>query len=699
MDKSQQYSPIKEKKGLSVWKAALSLLLLMVAGIWVSLLKAPFAFGSGDHMLFHSFGHWIANGEVFTKDFVHFRTPGPYYYYGLMQILLGQTFHTTSLSLLLEAHLFQVIASFTLTLALTRVIGGKASIWIASMVGLFFVIAPPIYQLRTAIPALSLALYITSLLHDNVKNKANGALIASGILLGFSFWFGQELFLFLSFAIFIAEISFKNPLLIKKKISRLVIIAISTLIPIAIGLAYLYINGVNLQQFLYNTLYYAFFIQPKGMDVPFPALNMASIIYYVWIAVYCIAMFIFTARRVIYSPASIVLFSYAAMRMISMFGRVDVLHLMFSISELVVLIALSTMILFDCSLKTRAIDLFKGLVSVTACAIVFYIAIEGKSSIFLIIPLLLLLLSYVESKSRGQQVKVEGNAGKFVFFISGASALIFSLVLIYPLSLNAIKFTYYLNFVTPHPNAMGVTLPAAEAEEFENVKKIIANYKADSIFSYPIRADFYALAPKHGTRFIEFAPQTTQNDVSQAIADLGINKPDLVFQDLDQDAYLSPILNRLSNYIYSNYEPVEIIQGYSKLQVFKRREQPTQAMRLYDNVYTFNPDHTHVTGGLRTLTSGKDTPVVAINQGWGTFKFPKAEGYVALTVYPEPGASQTGSVMLIKNGQTESQTISLTDGTVYVQIPPGTGELEIKLKSAEEGKSVLWQNPQVVLNK
>lgn len=79
---------LQSDKARCLLRAAL-LLLPVVCGLCISVAKAPLAFGSGDHFLFHAFGHWISHGEVFTKDFIHFRTPGPYYYYALMQLILG----------------------------------------------------------------------------------------------------------------------------------------------------------------------------------------------------------------------------------------------------------------------------------------------------------------------------------------------------------------------------------------------------------------------------------------------------------------------------------------------------------------------------------------------------------------------------------------------------------------------------------
>lgn len=668
------------------------LISLMIFGALASYAKAPYAFGTGDHMLFHAFGHWIANGEVFTRDFIHFRTPGPYYYYGLLQSLFGQTFRVTSTALLMESHVFQLLAGFVLTLVFTRNILGKPSLSLATAVGIFFIITPPIYQLRTALPALSLACYLYSINNEEIFKK-RVQLFASGILLGLSFWFGQELFIFLSLSIFVAEFSFGNKSSLKEKTGSILCIGIAALAVILAGLLFFYANGVSIREFLYNTLYYAFVIQPKGMDVAFPALSSESLVYYTWIMAYLASILIFALSKKLYTPSGIVFTAYASLRLISMFGRVDVLHLLFSISEIFIFATLALRLLPTCLKNVTKSDLLYAIAITAISAIVVMIAAKGKSSIFLVIPFILLALSYAQKR---ELFVYDFNP---VFnFIFAAVGLVLSAWMLNPLSVNTIKFTYSALFSKPTNTFLGVQLPANVRQGFEEVEKVLAEEKAHSIFSYPIRAEFYALSKNHGTRFIEFAPQTTPDDVSGAINDLKKNKPDIVIQDLDQTAFLSPILFDLSNFVYENYEPIKVIQSYSNFEIYKLKSVGAKTLRLYDNVYRFNTDHTDTTAGLRTTQNGTIVPVIATNKKTSLFKIAGDTTYLHIQVYPEPGASTKGIAIVKKGQDTITREVSVADGDISIALPSGEDELEINLKSAEDGKSVLWLNPLVELS-
>lgn len=662
----------------------------------ISYHKAPYAFGSGDHNLFHAFGHWIANGEVFTKDFIHFRTPGPYYYYGMMQYLFGGTFLTTSTSLLMESHVFQMIASFALALALTKKFFGKSSIFIASATALFFLAAPPIYQLRTALPAASLALYLLSYstLSDNnqTKNKSP-QLIISGLLLGISFWFGQELFIFLSISIFAGEFSAGNKLSIQNKISRIVKVGLAALFVIIAGITYLFFKGVNIHEFLYNTLYYAFLIQPSGMDVPFPSLDKSSLVYYVWIAFYLFSIIVLGLSRKLFTPAGVAFTAYTTLRLISMFGRADILHLMFSISELIIMVIISLRLLPICLKNFNMKKMVNTLLISVIMVISLYFAIHGKSSSLLVMPFALLAMSYLNNTSDVLLMNKER-----VSAICAAAGLGIALLSLYPMSVSTIKLSYYSFYIKPRNEFLGVQLPPDTQKQFLQVKDIIDSQKPESIFSYPIRAEYYALTKKHGTRFIEFAMQTTPDDIKNAISDLKKNRPQLVIQDLDQTINLSPILYKLSNFIALNYTPIKTIQGVDNLEIYKIKATPDNTIRLFDNVYTYNDDHTHTTGGLRKTENGNVMPVIATNTGSSRFMIDENVQSLIVQIYPEPNASESGIIEVKKGTESVKRFVKLSDGRVKINLPAGNEKSEILLSSGVVGKSVLWLNPQAELN-
>lgn len=670
----------------------LILLFFIIMGCAISYHKAPFAFGSGDHTLFHAFGHWIANGEVFTKDFIHFRTPGPYYYYGIMQHFFGQTFLITSTSLLMEAHVFQMVASFFLTLVITKAIWGKYSLSMATAIGLFFLAAPPIYQLRTALPVISLSFYILSFTASQ-QLKNNIYIICSGMALGLSFWFGQELFIFLSISIIVAEFSAGNSHPTKDRVIRILILGSLALLVVISGLLYFYFKGVELKTFLYNTLYYAFFIQPTGMDTPFPSFDKSSLIYYIWIFYFISSVTILSLSKQLYSPVGIVFTAYTSLRLISMFGRVDILHLMFSISEIVIMGMISLKLLVSCLNKINKKIIISTFFTSSVTIFVICVAINGKSSVLLVLPFVFAVMSYYAHTN----IDKEKNISYLnpMFAIIGLSIAIFAL---YPLSTNAIKFSYNTFLITPKDTFLGVQLSKPTLKEFRDVENIINVENPEIIFSYPIRAEYYALTNKHATRFIEFAMQTTPDDVTGAINDLKIKRPEIVIQDLEQTANLSPILFRLSNFISMNYTPIKILDSNNKLEIYKLKKESPNFIRLFDNVYTYNPDHTYTTAGLRTLDNGSIVPVIASNVGESRFIINESAKSVTLQIYPEPNTSSVG-IVTIKRGQNLlTREINIKEGEVRVNVPDGIGKTEILLKSNQSGVPVLWLNPRVELN-
>lgn len=686
------------QKMLQLGKNVIALSALVFCGILIVIHKAPFSFGSGDHALFHAFGHWINQGEVFTKDFIHFRTPGPYYFYALIQRFFGETQLSTSIALLSEAHIGQVVASFIMALAISKAFWTRSSLLLAVCIGVLFLALPAIYQLRTAIPALALGTYVYYITGSRPERNFC-YLVATGILLGLSFWFGQEVSLFLIIAIGAAEISFrceKKLNLYIKKITAIIAGVAVTLIPI---LFYFDSVGVDLKELFYNTLYYAFFIQPKGMDSPFPDLNLGTTIFYAWIWVYIGCAFIFSLKNKLSNPVAIVLFSYIGLRMISMLGRSDFLHLLFSISELFILIPITVALAFTDKVQLTIISVIKAASISLMLLLVFWIGIGGNSSALLAIPFILIAYSYSEKlMATKPQTSTAPRIFISTFATLGGAAIVLLLTLPYSKdSINATISTFKSN---PINLVLGTQISAERKKETDEVQKIITSKKATNIFSYPIRAEYYALAPRHGTRYVEFAPQTTQDDVRGAISDLKVSRPQLVFRDLDQVSFLSPILHDLSDFIMSNYTSIQIIEGYSHLEVLELKDFPTTTKRLFDNVYTYNTDHTHVTAGTRTFPNGKTVLVIATNKGKALFNVTR-EGarFVEAKIYPEPGAGTQGTVTVSVNGKTIEQRVSISEGKSYIPLPDGDGVVQITLESSDSEKSVLWEDPKIVAEK
>ncbi|MGY6251883.1 hypothetical protein ACXIVK_00370 [Paraburkholderia caledonica] len=683
----------------SVIKVVLSMCLLVACGIAASIGKAPFTFGSGDHALFHAFGHWIAGGQVFTRDFVHFRTPGPYYYYALVQTIMGDRFVSTSFALLAEAHVGQVIGSFFLALAASKVFWNRASLGLALCTGVLFLITPPIYQLRTAIPALCLALYVFSLCAIPGKGLSQHArLAAAGLVLGICFWFGQEVCLFLALAIAAAEFSAYRAYAIKTAVVRLLIIAACSLVPVALGILYFYAVGVDIKTFLYNTLYYAFFIQPKGMDLPFPSFNRANALFYVWLLSYVFTTFVFALRGKLFKPAAIVLIAYTGLRLISMLGRADYLHLLFSISELFILLPVSFFLLAGVKREDISRNLVPALLLAVLVAVVLRIGTHGKSSVLLIIPFALLALSYMKFFSGSTEGAASPGTPSFAAMWAASLAGLFCVfALNWPSSWGTFAFDYDSFKYKPANEFSGVQMTPQRQRELETVQQEIATRHAKVIFSYPIRAEYYAFTQQHSTRFIEFAPQTTPGDLATAISDLRKNPPALVFRDLVQVAGLSSKLHDLSNYIMSNFRPVRVLQFDTNLEIMVPKAKPSRVNRFYDNVYTYNHDPKKVEALLRPDEEGNTMLILGVQDGSAVFKFDACDDCVIqIRVHEVLHAAAQGDVKIVRNGKAFTTTLSVSDDVMWLPVPPGTGQIEVDLKSHDPQRAVFWRDPMLV---
>lgn len=699
--------------------ATILLILLVGIGGYAAFVKAPFAFGFGDNGLFHAFGHWIRNGEVFMRDFIHFRTPGPYYYYAFVQSILGDTFLATSTAILAEAYVFQIAASFFLALAASKALWSRPSLMLAFCTGLIFLFVPPIFQLRTAVPTLALALYLFSLT-EKAHVKQHRFLFLTGFTLGISYWFGQEIFVFLALSIAAAEFSaFMGST--ASRAYRIFLLASGVAVTIVPGLVALAAAGVDLGQYLYNTIYYAFVIQPHGMDTSFPHLNSTTIVFYVWFWVLIGSIAILAYCDRLFHPAAVALTSYTCLRMISALGRADILHLWFSISEVFIIFPVSIGLLLWPRFRVKQIsnaaatafimvwpklNARKTAHAATAAliaAILFRIGMKGHASILLAIPLLLVFFSY-RTQRLGEFTKTDElftqplpiNGGKAVIssLIGCAAAFAFT----YPHSMGQLKSITEAGSSPIRQPVLGVQLPPEGAIEMGVVRKFIADRGAKNIFSYPIRPEFYAFVPHHGTRFVEFEPQTTKEDISSAISDLVKSRPTIVIRDLDQVADLSPVVHELSDFIMSNYQSTEIAYGMHKLELMELRGSSIPMRRLFDHSYEFNTARKDVFSGMRQVATNSTVLVIEIIQNEGIFKFsPGSENVFRARIYPEPGASRIGKVELTRGKHSLVKRVSISDGLVDIPIPAGNDPIEIRLRSADKSKMVLWEDP-IILN-
>lgn len=671
-----------------------AVLALMVGGTLLAYWKAPFSFDPGDNALFHAFGHWIAQGEVFIRDFIHFRTPGPYYYYALMQSVFGDSFRVTSFALLLEAHVAQSVASFYLGAALTRVLTGRVSLPIAIACGAVFLFLPPIFQIRTALPCMALATYI--LADRPGATRSWTTLLVAGILLGASYWFGQELFLFLGFCIALTELTFHSGNW-RKLAGRATMLAAGMALAIVPGLLYLWLAGADLSEFFYYIFQYAFTIQPQGMDIPFPSWSRATVSFYLPFLVIVVAYAMAVLAGVIRNPAVFALLCFASVRMVSALGRADFLHVLFSSSEVVVLLCCGGLLLSRVRLtgkRVLAAVLLAGVV-----ALIFSWGMHGKSSVLLAIPLITTAAAVIAGRRRADGDSSVPVVASSAMATAGIALLAFGLALgaFYPHSFTAFWGGLQAASKEVVKPVKGVELPPGAFEEIQEVQRLLDEHGADMVYTYPIRSEFYGLVPRHGARLATLEPQTTPDELRRTIQELESSFPPVIVRDLEQMAFLSHKLAPLSDWINTHYRVEKLVLGAHRLELLERRAAPQPMARLFDRAYELNSDRGALPLGERRIDDGRVLPVVEVVKGSGRFELDVPGPAVFRTrLNAQSDASDTGVVELRRGDWRRSLPIAAAQGWVTVSVPENPAAIEITLRSASPERRVVWVNPEVI---
>lgn len=357
--------------------------------------------------------------------------------------------------------------------------------------------------------------------------------------------------------------------------------------------------------------------------------------------------------------------------------------------------------------KPNAYQITSAVSTALISGILFLIAIKGHASILLVVPLSLVIFSYItriliKSTPTVRCLLTETKP------ISERKAVVSCLVgcfvafaFTYPHSINQLRFTNSVRSILVKEPVLGVNLPPEGVIEAATVRKFITEHNAKNIFSYPIRPEYYAFAPAHGTTVVEFESQTTKDEIATAISDLGRSRPTVVIRDLNQVADLSSVVQELSDFIMSHYRSTGIVNGVHKLELMELSDSQHPMRRLFDHAYEFNEARKNVFAGMRQVPTSSAVNstvlVIAILQNEGVFRFASgAENVLRVKIYPEPGASPIGEVEISRGKNSVVKRLSTKDGLVYIPLPAGNEQIEIHLRSAEKGKQVLWEDPIII---
>jgi len=656
------------------------LLSVMVVALWGAYLSYTWSvvsFGFGDNVFMHVAASWLRNGEVYVRDFVHFRTPGAYYYYAAIQWLLGEDYRATSTAILSENYVFQSVAGVIFAFAASKRLIGKPSWGLVAFFGLIPFLLTPIYQLRTALPLLVLAAYCWEK-QEEITFRSG----AVGLLLGCVFWVGQEIFIFLAFAIFIAEVISLRELQASLVLRRLLIFGLASSIPLVVGFAVYAALGVNLGEMLYHFLWYALFIQPTGMDLPYPALTVETLQFYTPLAALICASAILLVRSP-FAPLPILLITYAGLRMISAFGRSDYLHVVFAQADVWMVLGLAFLLF-----KRRDLILF---CVIGGMGTVLYLALSKSSLWMLAVGPLFLLASLAATTIRSEKLGTV-----WIQFAAPASGIALMVLAQWPDHIGWMQRSFSLQKPATDDLASGVRLPGNGNMEFREIEKWVGSHQATSVFSYPSYAVPYSFVEAHPTRFFYLEPHITDEESREIVAQLSASPPDLIVQDFRAMRSMGDKLLPIADHIASNYTVERMLRLHNQLELLVPREKAIPVKRLVHRAYVENPRDA-VEIGLEQFRSEEN--VIASLRVRQPVRFVLDDEQVThfqagLIAGSSDHASQARA-LIRRGGEVYQHEFDANEGPIQVPLPTGEGTIEIELLPGNDGSLAIWLDPTV----
>jgi hypothetical protein len=547
--------------------------LLVGIGLVRALLTYNLWFNFADQATFFIFGRDLLHGLTIYNDFIHFRTPGFYFLSALFQWAFGSTLGTEQLLLSLESY---VLYPLLLYLAAWLIIRRR---WVTFMLGLIAACLPGVLQDRAGFALLAVAVYIRSLTETSVR-RVPRLLFLCGLLVGVTFTFGQDSGIIASGVIGLCELRFNLrtlPRFVRRVRSLTLGIAVA-LVPLC---AYVLIFS-NVNNFLYYVFKYALVIQPKAMDLPFPALvppTQENIMMYIPLVIVAAAFAVFYLSDDL-SRINLPVLELATASLVTPLGRADEDHVIFMLPLILLLVPLAAASVGRMSItRGRLLAMFAWVAALMAS---FWVA-TTRSSFAISAAMLIFALASVRFRKRAVLQSPEWHPPSSVVpavFSQDAVALTicsWALVLlpfvsdIYGFSWPLLKSGWSRDFGAQKGHSShtisGVPVEGATYEDLNAVHRLIREYHATVLFSYPIQPFYYSLAPQQATRFVTFEFETTPTEESEAIADLKRSRPQLVIMDVLQAQAEEKDLGQLNAYVERNYRPVAEVDYLTPLTV------------------------------------------------------------------------------------------------------------------------------------
>ena len=550
--------------------------LYLIVGTIVAYKTHDHILGMGDNSTFYSFARNISDGEVIYKDFIHFRTPGSYFLQALFIKVFGEQPSTVALAISFETI---VLYGLCFILAIAILFWRSKFLYPLIILGsLCMLFIPPIVQLRAAIALLAVVVYAAFVLRDGSSSKK--PLIAAGVLTGVTFIFGQETALMPAIMIVAAEL-IKRGVHIDtwKRIGYFVGAAIVGTLPL---ISYVLIWS-NLGTFVYYVSYYALILQPRSMDLPFPELSRATIIYYLPFVLYGASFLALYLSRWKYRFVGGFILGFALLRLITLLGRSDWGHLIFAVSEMVFIVPVTVYLLININVNWRV--LLKFAPYLAAFVVTCWLSIVS-SSMFIILAALVVVWALRTEPSKQKVIKND----KFLPGVLLTIYILSALLMIFYTRTYVISNFYLIKEEVLQDDSKayrigGMKVDADTKKEIEGVKQAIGNRKHETIFSFPIQPFYYSLGEHHGARFMTFEPQTTVEEQQETIDDLKRTKPDIVIFDPLQAQALSKSVWEISDYLLENYQKIATVKSKNLLWIMVPRDTPVTDEKAIFTLY------------------------------------------------------------------------------------------------------------------
>lgn len=659
--------------------------------IFIAAITYKYGVGFGDPSLFYAFASNIVSGEAIYSDFIHFRTPGSYFLYSIFVMFFGDQYSSVNLGIIIESGLLYA----TLLLGCICILFWKQKIlpWLVGIVAFGMLLYPVILQVRSGIALLAVVLY-TKFAYKN--NPLRRWLLTIGALVGACFLFGQEMALLpivVIGSIELTRVMYKQITIraLLRKLMWLVLGCVLTIIP---PMVY-FMAASDVGNFFYYTIYYAFILQPQGMDIAFPALSNDTMIYYspllMLVLAYGVLQQLKSSKQQLIGMTIV---TFVSVRMISFFGRTDIPHLLFAASELYLLVPLTAYWLYtlrkDHWVFSLRLFMFLGVYTV------LLLVATQKSFVVALLPFIIAIdiLRPERLKIRKSTKEPIKLAGRFTYVVTCFMVIFPGVWISYELrdTLFMSKPKQMKHIIQGSTQEKlvyenGSWMTALDADRVRAVELFLEENPSSTIFSFPQQPYYYSLAEEHASRFMSFEPQTTESEQNQTIEDLKESQPGLVILDPLQAGSLSGSVSKISQHILNNYETKEIIIKDSQLWLMTRRQTPLNreylAMSLYQRITADTANNVTILHnpevGLINALLVNDSAVFNVEKSI-TFKTGLS------TVAKKDGSLDTCGLVIVSNGDDHNKhRVCENDGLKSINLQ---GASSVRLEPASKSEAV-----------